>query len=227
MYLKQISIIYYVFNFIFQFMSKKRIYTLFIIAIALSLISLGLSFYHHHRLQEAVTWDSLGILVGILSLLVTVLIGWQIYTIINVKEELNSVQKFKSDTQKQLQLYKVEIQKEIQEAKDKIRDEGIRNISFMGGYTLKISKGNAPETIKYLFNQHFINLNENGFAEELSYSLLTTIIKKTDIKFDTIKELVKDVPFNELEAFTHRVLTKTPPESSELKELIKRLLKET
>lgn len=37
---------------------------------------------------EPVSYDYMGILVGVLSLLVTILIGWQIYNAIYIKESL-------------------------------------------------------------------------------------------------------------------------------------------
>lgn len=75
------------FNFIFQFMSKKRIYTLFIIAIALSAVSLTVSFVR----IEPVTWDGLGGLAGILSILVTLLLGWQIFYAIDIEKRMQSI----------------------------------------------------------------------------------------------------------------------------------------
>lgn len=45
--------------------------------------------------------DYQGIIVGILALLVTVLIGWQIYTAINVKEELKEIFALRKEINKQ------------------------------------------------------------------------------------------------------------------------------
>lgn len=53
-----------------------------VIAITVSVISLWISAYRPVHLGI----DYIGILVGILALLVTVLIGWQIYTFINIKK---------------------------------------------------------------------------------------------------------------------------------------------
>lgn len=70
-------------------MSKKRIYTLFIIAILLSTASLIISFIR----IEPVTWDGLGVLAGILSILVTLLLGWQIFYAIDIEKRMQAIVK--------------------------------------------------------------------------------------------------------------------------------------
>lgn len=45
--------------------------------------------------------DYQGVIVGMLALLVTVLIGWQIYTAINVKEELKDIKDLRREINKQ------------------------------------------------------------------------------------------------------------------------------
>lgn len=45
--------------------------------------------------------DYQGIIVGVLALLITVLIGWQIYTTINMKEELKDIKDLRKEINKQ------------------------------------------------------------------------------------------------------------------------------
>lgn len=45
--------------------------------------------------------DYQGVIVGMLALLVTILIGWQIYTAINVKEELKNIKDLRREINKQ------------------------------------------------------------------------------------------------------------------------------
>lgn len=45
--------------------------------------------------------DYQGVIVGMLALLVTILIGWQIYTAINVKEELKDIKDLRKEINKQ------------------------------------------------------------------------------------------------------------------------------
>lgn len=210
-------------------MDKKTIYTLFIIAIMLSTASVVISFIR----IEPITWD----IVSILSFLVTILIGWQIYTIINVKKELDSLHSFKTEIEKSSKEIKEDvvrmqgeilnvIQEKIHETRNNINEEWMRNVSFLSGYVLISSKNDAVGLVRFLFNQYFISQGKGGMAEELPYSLLITMMKGKDIKFEALVGLIKEVPFYEKEAFIHRVIN-SPSEPDELKELIKKLLKET
>lgn len=210
-------------------MDKKTIYILLIIAIMLSIASVVISFIR----IEPITWD----IVSILSFLVTILIGWQIYTIINVKKELDSLHSFKTEIEKSSKEIKEDvvrmqgeilnvIQEKIHDTRNNINEEWMRNVSFLSGYVLISSKNDAVGLVRFLFNQYFINQGKGGMVEELPYSLLATMMKAKDIKFEALVGLIKEVPFNEKEAFIHRVIN-SPSEPNELKELIKKLLKET
>lgn len=42
-------------------------------------------------------FDYLGLIVGILSILVTILIGWQIYTVINIRETAKAISKTRAE----------------------------------------------------------------------------------------------------------------------------------
>lgn len=91
-------------------MSKKRIYTLFIIAIVFSVASISISIYCNIRLMEPITWDMLGILAGILSVLVTVLVGWQLYNILSFESRINKLKReIQKESIKQLEALKKEI----------------------------------------------------------------------------------------------------------------------
>ena len=64
---------------------------------------------------QRLDFDYIGAIVGILSFLVTLLIGYQIYTVINVKEELKEVQRVRSVMQTKLQLKAESLSKEYKE----------------------------------------------------------------------------------------------------------------
>ncbi len=64
---------------------------------------------------QGIDFDYIGTIVGILSFLVTLLIGYQIYTVINVKEELKEVQKVRSEIESKLQLKAETLSKEYKE----------------------------------------------------------------------------------------------------------------
>lgn len=78
-------------------MSNKISYISLLISIA-SLVLVGARI-------KPIQWDWLGILVGVLALLTTILIGWQIYNVVNfdnerkrMKEEVNQIQQRLVDT---------------------------------------------------------------------------------------------------------------------------------
>lgn len=79
--------------------NSKHIITLVlpITSIIVSVIALCRTYPHTSYLGI----DYQGIIVGVLALLVTVLIGWQIYTTINVKEELKDIKDLKKEITKQ------------------------------------------------------------------------------------------------------------------------------
>lgn len=81
-----------------------------IVAIIISVIALA-----KVAPTQGINFDYIGSIVGILSFLVTLLIGYQIYTIINVKEELKEVQKVRGEIETKLQLKAEELYKEYKD----------------------------------------------------------------------------------------------------------------
>lgn len=74
-------------------MGNKSIIVLCIISIALSCAALCMSYLR----CEPITMDWMGVLVGILSLLVTFLLGWQIYTMFDIRKIQEEVKKDKTE----------------------------------------------------------------------------------------------------------------------------------
>lgn len=74
-------------------MSKKNIWILFGTSVLLSIASICISLLR----SEPLTWDGMSALVGILSLLVTLLLGWQIYTFIDIKGRIKEMVKKEVD----------------------------------------------------------------------------------------------------------------------------------
>lgn len=102
-------------------MSKKRIYTLFIIAIVFSMTSIIISIYCSIRLVEPIKWDMLGVLAGILSILVTILVGWQLYNLLSFDSRINKLkQEIQKESIKQLVLLKNESIKQSEALKKEI-----------------------------------------------------------------------------------------------------------
>lgn len=69
-------------------MIEKHIHTgLSLIAIILSITAICISYVH----AKPLSWDIAGVFVGILSMLVTILIGWQIYNVITIDHRMKSI----------------------------------------------------------------------------------------------------------------------------------------
>ena len=59
---------------------------------------------------EPINWDAAGVMVGVLGILVTVLIGWQIFYLFDIKDNENRLRKYRDDIERNtnnnfLQLY--------------------------------------------------------------------------------------------------------------------------
>lgn len=70
--------------------------TISIIAFVISIVALAIS-APSDLSEGSLDFDYIGMIVGILSFIVTLLIGYQIYTVINVKDELKEIQKVREE----------------------------------------------------------------------------------------------------------------------------------
>lgn len=64
---------------------------------------------------EGLDFDYYGAIIGVLSFLVTLLMGYQIYTVINVRKDLDAVRRFKEEIDKKLQEKADELSKEYKD----------------------------------------------------------------------------------------------------------------
>lgn len=105
-------------------MKKFLSYTqtaLSLIAIVLSIVAVCVTY--PRRADSGL--DYIGIIVGILGALVAILVGWQLYNALNLKELVNQTEKAKNDAikAKDTALSKVEsIQQRIDEANTKLHE---------------------------------------------------------------------------------------------------------
>lgn len=74
-------------------MKKRTIIILFVASIVLSISALCVSLLR----CEPITADWMGVLVGILSFAVTILLGWQIYALFDIREIQKEVRKSKAE----------------------------------------------------------------------------------------------------------------------------------
>lgn len=85
---------------------KKAVY----ISIVISIASLILSIYAALVCDKRIEADWMGILVSILSLLVTVLIGWNIYTLIDINRIRNNIAETKATLSETIETSLSEVQ---------------------------------------------------------------------------------------------------------------------
>ena len=79
-------------------MNKTITNVLSVAAIIISMVALAQVYP-----TDGQDFDYIGAMVGVLSLIVTILIGYQIYTVINVKEELKEVKEIRTEIDYKLQ----------------------------------------------------------------------------------------------------------------------------
>lgn len=166
-------------------MNNKGIIILFVTSIALSFAAICLSYLR----CEPITMDWMGVLVGVLSFLVTILLGWQIYTLLDIQK----------------------IQREV-----KRKDEGIykrseknlaeTHMALWAFYLTNMTEGDIAENSHYGFVQsgvativHFSRCGDYAKADSVA-SRLIQFLPKLKIQepsgefFDTcLKSLVSAV----------------------------------
>lgn len=142
--------------------------------------------------------DYLGIIVGVLTILVTVLIGWNIYTIIDYQKEI-------SKTKKELNSIKQDINtlanKTIQE-----RTELFASIQkdfaliSLRNYLMRVDKSFLSSIFTYTIKSVicYSYLKDYKQADDLIASLINAIPKETYNSIDNkdklnIKEITKDI----------------------------------
>lgn len=76
--------------------------TISMVAIIISIIALAIV-APSDMTEGGLDLDYIGAIIGVLSILVTILIGYQIYTVINVKESLKDVQQLRTEMDTKLQ----------------------------------------------------------------------------------------------------------------------------
>lgn len=153
--------------------------TTIIISIATMLVSVAALCISLLRC-EPMTADWMGVLVGVLSLLVTFLLGWQIYTIFNIKEIQKEVKS------KEREIY---LRSEINLAES--------HMALWAFYMTNMTEGDIAENSHYGFVQsglativHFSRCGEYARADSVASKLIQflprlKIQERSDESFDT------------------------------------------
>lgn len=144
-------------------------------AILLSLVAIGVAL----PICGALDFDYYGAIVGVLAFLITVLMGYQIYTVINVKEELKEMKSLRDS-----------LEQKLNEQKNAITAEYKKEFDFTLPLFVALSKQNMTEIIVNslsVFTQTKAGSWARGFAEQ---TLLLAILGMDDILFNKIADEV-------------------------------------
>ena len=102
--------------------NKKDIFPIILGIINFALLIPLLCMHFPRIIDSNLGFDYMGIIVGILSLLVTVLVGWNIFNTLEFKKELEQIKKNSEEKEKMLKKLKEEIEKTLKELKEEIDD---------------------------------------------------------------------------------------------------------
>lgn len=119
--------------------------------------------------------DYIGVIVGILSLLVTMLIGWQIYNVITIDKKIrDEVNKAKSSFIKEIEVIKDSSYIALQKLQFKTE------LINLNSYMSKGNFGQAIESLKSLLDSAII-INETDFFRETAQVISNTKKELNDI----------------------------------------------
>lgn len=142
-------------------------------AILLSLIAIGVSLPTVGELN----FDYYGAIVGVLSFLITILMGYQIYTVINVKEELKEMSSFRKS-----------IDTRMKEQKNAITAEYKQEFEHTLPLFVALSKHDLVEIIDNSFGV-FAKTHEGSWARGFAYQTLSlTLLGIDDVSFKSIAD---------------------------------------
>lgn len=176
------------------YMKKEISIWIGITALVLSIISICISAWRSPELS----FDYQGVLVGVLSLLVTVILGWNIYTVIDIKNTREEINKLKRLLEKQ-------IQQSNENTKLILRMEMIDSAEVLNAFT----SNEIPDSLVVMFKEFYRIKNKNSIAKMLAQSYITHVligfIQKNNnvITDDLIMQLSKCVKIEEVEDFIH------------------------
>lgn len=144
-------------------------------AILLSLVAIGVAL----PVCGALDFDYYGAIVGILAFLITVLMGYQIYTVINVKDELKEMKSLRDS-----------LEKKLDEQKNAITEEYKQEFNYTLPLFVALSKQNIAEIVVNSLNVFARTKTGSwakGFAEQ---TLSLSILEMDDSLFDKIADEV-------------------------------------
>lgn len=164
---------------------------------ALSIVAIVLSIIAIAKVEpvKIADFDYLGAIVGVLSFLVTLLIGYQIYTVINVKEELMEVRKAREEIDEQMQKkadkLSIEFKNELSNATPLIMAIASKEKSIIERESFRTYKNSLPNQLSKELAKQTILMILNGFANS----------QEKDERNQNLKELSNFIEYDEAVEF--------------------------
>ncbi|KAA5451027.1 hypothetical protein [Bacteroides caccae] len=125
--------------------------------------------------------DYIGVIVGILSLLVTMLIGWQIWNVIAIDKKIDGKVEQTSDSlTKSIDATKKEMIDYIQKANEKSQAEIMASLLFLQGDTLLLKSQYESALLRYL--DIISDIIEKPYIENYSDAIDACISKAREAK---------------------------------------------
>ena len=156
-----------------------------IVAIALSIIAIA-----KVAPTQIIDFDYLGAIIGVLSFLVTLLIGYQIYTVINVKEELKEVRKAKDEIDDKMQKITDKLSKDFKEelcnAAPLIMAIASKDKGIIETESFKAYKNSLPDQLSKELARQTIIIILSGFANT-----------QENVRKQSLKELSESIKYDE------------------------------
>lgn len=144
------------------------------------------------------TFDYQGVIVGILSLLVTVILGWNIYTVIDIKNTRTEIYKLK-------ELLENQIKHSNENTQLILRLEMLDLPEVLNAFAVN----EQPNSLIVMFKEFYRIRNGNNIAKILAQSYiaqtLTGFIKRNNdsLMKDLVAQLSESVKIEEVEDFIH------------------------
>lgn len=162
------------------------------ISTTISIVALGIAIVAMAKVApvQELDFDYYGAIIGVLSFLVTLLMGYQIYTVINVKKEMDEVRIIKKEMDTKLQEKAQALSKEY-------KDELSQAVPLLIAITspdrkvietsaFKIYKESKPEQLAKELANRIIYVMLEGFANQ-----------DDNIKKASIEELSRNIKYDE------------------------------
>ena len=169
-----------------------------IVAMTIAIIATCIAAYRTPELG----FDYQGVIVVILSLLVTVLIGWNIYTFIDIKGTSQKIDKFRAE-------FEGKIKKSSLETQFDVKKEMMRVVPIL----IARQHGDLISSLQFMFKAFHENKDDGGFAKMLAreYILQTIMALINNENKNLISHLINDMKgtlkVEEIEDFLHEFLS--------------------